>query len=96
MRVGLSLLTLAPDDLGGTETYARQLVRALARIGTHDYVVLVPALAQDAAEGLPAIEVSDPPIARRGPLASPRWRSRRAARRESEPRSPPWTSSTTR
>ena len=29
MRVGLSLLTLSPGDLGGSETYARQLVRSL-------------------------------------------------------------------
>jgi glycosyltransferase involved in cell wall biosynthesis len=67
MRVGISLLTLAPNDLGGSETYARQLVRALSRVGTLEYSVLVPAHAKDAAEGLPAIEVSDPPIARRGP-----------------------------
>jgi glycosyltransferase involved in cell wall biosynthesis len=67
VRVGISLLTLAPNDLGGSETYARQLVRALARVGTLDYSVLVPAHAKDAAEGLPVIEVSDPPIARRGP-----------------------------
>ena len=69
MRVGISLLTLAPNDLGGSETYARQLVRALSRIGTLEYSVLVPAHAKDAAEGLPAIEVSDPPIA---PSASDR------------------------
>ena len=67
MRVGISLLTLAPNDLGGSETYARQLVRALSRIGTLDYSVLVPAHAKDAGEGLPTIEVADPPIARRGP-----------------------------
>jgi len=67
MRVGISLLTLAPNDLGGSETYARQLVRGLSRIGTLDYAVLVPTHAKDAAEGLPAIEVSDPPIGRRGP-----------------------------
>jgi len=67
MRVGISLLTLAPNDLGGSETYARQLVRALSRIGTLEYSVLVPAHAKDAAEGPPAIEVQDPPIGRRGP-----------------------------
>lgn len=81
MRVGISLLTLAPTDLGGSETYARQLVRALARMGTHEYAVLVPAHAKDAAEGLPAIEVRDPPIARRGPsripaIAFSAWRTR--------------------
>ena len=68
MRVGLSLLTLSPGDLGGSETYARQLVRSLARVGTLDYAVFVPARARDAAEGLPAIEVKDPPVAKRGPL----------------------------
>ena len=68
MRVGISLLTLSPGDGGGSETYARQLTRALGRVGTHEYMVLVPARAKDAAEGLPAVEVKDPPVARRGPL----------------------------
>jgi glycosyltransferase involved in cell wall biosynthesis len=71
MRVGISLLTLAPSDLGGSETYARQLVRALSRVGSLEYAVLVPARAKDAAEGLPAIEVKDPPIGRRGPSRIP-------------------------
>src|SRR4029079_10191494 len=68
MRVALSLLTFSPGDHGGSETYARQLVRSLATVGTLDYAVLVPARAKDAAEGLPAIEVKDPPVAKRGPL----------------------------
>jgi glycosyltransferase involved in cell wall biosynthesis len=68
VRVGLSLLTLSPGDLGGSETYARQLVRSLAHVGTLEYVVLVPARAKDAAQGLPAVEVKDPPVAKRGPL----------------------------
>ena len=68
MRVGLSLLTLAPGDLGGSETYVRQLLRSLARTGTLDYAVLVPARARDVAEGLSAIEVKDPPVGKRGPL----------------------------
>jgi glycosyltransferase involved in cell wall biosynthesis len=67
MRVGISLLTLAPGDLGGSETYARQLVKALASVGQLDYAVFVPARAKDAAGGLPAIEVREPPVARRGP-----------------------------
>jgi glycosyltransferase involved in cell wall biosynthesis len=67
MRVGISLLTLAPGDLGGSETYARQLVRALASVGTLEYSVFVPERAKDAAGRLPAIEVKDPPMARRGP-----------------------------
>ena len=68
VRVGISLLTLAPGDLGGSETYARQLVRALSQVGTHEYAVFVPARAKDAAGRLPAIEVKEPPVARRGPL----------------------------
>ena len=55
MRVGLSLLTLIPGISGGSETYARELARALFRIGTHDYLALVPPLAPDAGEGLPTI-----------------------------------------
>jgi glycosyltransferase involved in cell wall biosynthesis len=72
VRVGISLLTLAPSDLGGSETYARQLVRALASVGTHEYKVFVPAHAKDAAGGLPALEVREPPtVARRGPSRVP-------------------------
>lgn len=67
MHVGISLLTLAPGDLGGSETYARQLVRALARVGSHEYTVFVPARAKDAAGGLPAVEVKEPRVGRRGP-----------------------------
>ena len=68
MRVGLSLLTLSPGESGGSETYARQLIRALGRVGTNDYTVLVPARAKDAAGGLPTVEVKDPPVGRRGPM----------------------------
>jgi glycosyltransferase involved in cell wall biosynthesis len=68
MRVGLSLLTLSPGDMGGSETYARELLRSLGRVGTLDYAVLVPARAKDVAEGLPAVEVKDPPVGTRGPL----------------------------
>jgi len=55
MRVGLSLLTLVPGISGGSETYARELVRALARVGTNEYLALVPPLARDAGDGLPTI-----------------------------------------
>ena len=48
MRVGLSLLTVVPGISGGSETYARELARSLARIRTHEYVLLVPPLAPDA------------------------------------------------
>jgi glycosyltransferase involved in cell wall biosynthesis len=67
VRVGISLLTLAPGELGGSETYARQLVKALSSVGTLEYAVFVPARAKDAAGRLPAIEVKEPPVAKRGP-----------------------------
>jgi glycosyltransferase involved in cell wall biosynthesis len=70
MRVGISLLTLSPGDLGGSETYARQLVRSLSTTGTLDYAVFVPANAKDAAGGLPTIAVPEAPVAvaRKGPF----------------------------
>ena len=52
--VGISLLTLVPGVVGGSETYARNLVRALARVGELEYRVFVPSIAADAADGLPA------------------------------------------
>ena len=52
--VGISLLTLVPGVVGGSETYARELVRALARRGELEYRVFVPAIAADAADGLPS------------------------------------------
>ena len=51
--IGISLLTLVPGVVGGSETYARELVRALARVGTLPYRVFTPTLAPDAADGLP-------------------------------------------
>ena len=66
MRVGISLLTLAPGDLGGSETYAAQLIRALGRVGSVDYVVFVPRRARSLAGDLPAIEIDDPPAGARG------------------------------
>lgn len=52
--VGISLLTLVPGELGGSETYVRELLRGLGRVGRHDYRVLLPPIAPDAAEGIPA------------------------------------------
>jgi glycosyltransferase involved in cell wall biosynthesis len=52
--VGISLLTLVPGELGGSETYVRELLRGLARVGELSYRVLLPPVAPDAAEGLPA------------------------------------------
>jgi glycosyltransferase involved in cell wall biosynthesis len=56
--VGISLLTLVPGVVGGSETYARNLVRALARVGELEYRVFVPPIASDAADGLPGRTVS--------------------------------------
>ena len=51
--VGISLLTLVPGVVGGSETYARELTRALARVGELEYRVFTSKLAPDAADGLP-------------------------------------------
>ena len=60
-RVGLSLLTLVPGISGGSETYARELTRALGRVGTNDYLAVVPKLAPDAADGLTTIVADEYP-----------------------------------
>jgi glycosyltransferase involved in cell wall biosynthesis len=52
--IGISLLTLVPGISGGSETYARELCRALARLGTLQYRVFLPTIAADAADGLPS------------------------------------------
>lgn len=49
------MLTLRPGRMGGSETYARELVRALAKHGSLEYRCLVPARAPDAGDGLPAV-----------------------------------------
>jgi glycosyltransferase involved in cell wall biosynthesis len=50
--IGISLLTLVPGTVGGSETYARELTRALHRVGELDYVAFVPTIAPDAGDGL--------------------------------------------
>ena len=52
--VGIALLTFVPGELGGSETYVRELLRNLARGGQHSYRVLLPSIAPDIAEGLPS------------------------------------------
>jgi glycosyltransferase involved in cell wall biosynthesis len=47
--IGISLLTLVPGELGGTETYARELTRVLLERGELEYRVFLPPVA----EGLP-------------------------------------------
>jgi glycosyltransferase involved in cell wall biosynthesis len=59
MRVGLSLLTLVPGVVGGSETYARELCRALARVGELEYAVFVPTIALGAGDGLPTTIVPE-------------------------------------
>ena len=49
---GISLLTFVPGELGGTETYARELTRAIVAGGELEYRVFVPPLA-----GVPPGEV---------------------------------------
>jgi len=51
--VGISLLTLVPGVVGGSETYARELCRALGRVGELEYTVFLPRIAGDASDGLP-------------------------------------------
>ncbi len=64
MRVGISLLTLVPGEIGGAETYARELTRALAEVGTLDYVAFTPPAAPGAGGGLPEVAVPEYPHVR--------------------------------
>jgi glycosyltransferase involved in cell wall biosynthesis len=57
--VGISLLTLVPGVVGGSERYARELTRALARVGQLRYVAFLPTIAPDAGGGLPATVVPE-------------------------------------
>ena len=56
--IGISLLTLVPGISGGSETYARELCRALARVGELRYRVFLPDIAPDAGDGLPSTVVT--------------------------------------
>src|SRR6266536_1798481 len=53
------MLTLVPGVVGGSETYARELARALARVGELEYRAFVPAIAPDAGDGLPTTVVTE-------------------------------------
>src|SRR5918999_359477 len=59
MRVGLSLLTLVPGEVGGAETSARGLARGLAEVGTLEYTAFTPPAAPGAGEGLPETPVPE-------------------------------------
>ena len=53
----ISALTLVPGVVGGSETYARELLHGLSRVGTTTYRVLLPPAAADAGDGLPTVVV---------------------------------------
>ncbi len=65
--VGISMLTLVPGVVGGSERYARELARALARVGELEYRVFLPTIAADAADGLPAAIVPEYRASRTAP-----------------------------
>jgi glycosyltransferase involved in cell wall biosynthesis len=67
MRVGISLLTLVPGEVGGAETSARGLCRGLAEVGTLDYAAFTPPAAPGAGEGLPETAVPEYRLARSVP-----------------------------
>jgi glycosyltransferase involved in cell wall biosynthesis len=52
--IGIALLTLVPGELGGSETYVRELLRGLGRVGELEYRVYLPPVAPEAAPELPA------------------------------------------
>lgn len=64
MRVGISLLTLVPGEVGGAETAARGLARGLVEAGTLDYVAFTPPAAPGAGEGLAEVGVPEYRLAR--------------------------------
>jgi len=53
------MLTLVPGVVGGSETYARALCKALAETGAVEATAFVPSLAPDAGDGLPTVVVSE-------------------------------------
>ncbi len=71
VRVGLSLLTLVPGVSGGSETYVRELARALGRVGELEYRLFLPTIASDV-DGLPGEVVTEYAASRtmRGRLAA--------------------------
>jgi glycosyltransferase involved in cell wall biosynthesis len=62
--IGISLLTLDPWTVGGTQTYARGLVDALAGHGSLDYRVFVPETAPEAGGDLRTVVVPEFPAGR--------------------------------
>jgi glycosyltransferase involved in cell wall biosynthesis len=62
--IGISLLTLDPWTVGGTQSHARELVRALADHGTLDYRVYVSEIAPEAGGDLRTVVVPEFPAGR--------------------------------
>jgi hypothetical protein len=62
--IGISLLTLDPWTVGGTQTYARELIRALSDHGSLEYRVYVSEIAPDAGGTLPTTVVPEFPASR--------------------------------
>ena len=62
--VGISLLTLVPGEVGGSETYARGLCGGLAEVGTLEYAVFTPPSAPGAGGGLREVPVPEYRVAR--------------------------------
>src|SRR5579884_1701297 len=65
--IAIGLLTLVPGRLGGSETYVSELLRALGRVGTHDYRVVLPPVAEDRGEKLPSVVAREYRVARTTP-----------------------------
>ena len=53
--IAIPVLTLVPGVVGGSETYVRELLKALDRVGEQEYRVMLPPAARDAAGELPSI-----------------------------------------
>src|SRR5262245_61950108 len=53
------MLTLVPGVVGGSETYARELCKALGRVGRLEYHAFVPTIAPDAGGGLATTVVTE-------------------------------------
>ena len=51
--IGISLLTLVPGVVGGSERYVRELTRALARVGENQYTLFLPSIAEGESWALP-------------------------------------------
>jgi glycosyltransferase involved in cell wall biosynthesis len=65
--IGISLLTINPEAAGGTLTYARELMRALGRVGELEYRVFAPTTVPGAGQGLPTQVVERFPAGRSRP-----------------------------